>query len=132
MPPRKSSPTEVKELLAGLPPEVRALALSVRRLVRGVLPRCHEIPDKAVRVIGYGYGPGYRDTVAALILSRGGVKLGLVRGSELPDPKHLLAGAGKVHRHIAFTDLDQVNRPGVKALLKAAHAAWKERRVVGA
>jgi hypothetical protein len=68
--------------------------------------------------------------VATLILSRRGVKLGLVCGSELPDPKHLLAGAGKVHRHIAFAELDQVGRPGVKALLQAAYAAWKERRVV--
>ncbi len=132
MPPRKSSPTEVKELLAALSPEVRALALSVRKLVRSVLPRCQEIPDRAARVIGYGYGSAYRDTVVVLILSRGGVKLGLVRGSELPDPKHLLAGAGKVHRHIAFTQLDQVGRPAVKDLLKAAYAAWKERRVVGA
>jgi hypothetical protein len=68
--------------------------------------------------------------VAVLILSREGVKLGLVRGSELPDPRHLLAGSGKVHRHIAFTGLDQVGRPGVKALVKAAYAVWKERRVV--
>jgi hypothetical protein len=125
-------PPEVRELLAELSPEVRALALSVRKLVHGVLPRCQEIPDRAARVIGYGYGAAYRDTVAVLILSRGGVKLGLVRGSELPDPKHLLAGAGKVHRHIAFTELDQVGRPAVKVLLKAAYAAWKERTVVGA
>lgn len=102
------------------------MALSVRKLVRTVLPRCLEIPDKAARVIGYGYGPGYRDVVAVLILSRGGVKLGLVRGSELPDPKHLLAGSGRVHRHIAFTRLEQVSQPGVKALIKAAYAAWKD------
>jgi Domain of unknown function (DU1801) len=108
------------------------LALSVRKLVRSVLPRCQEIPDRAARVIGYGYGSAYRDTVVVLILSRGGVKLGLVRGSQLRDPKHLLAGAGKVHRHIAFTQLEQVGRPAVKDLLKAAYAAWKERRVVGA
>jgi len=127
MPPRRSSPSEVKELLAALTPEIRALALSVRKLVRGVLPRVQEIPDKRARVIRYGYGPGYRDMVAALILSRGGVKLGLARGSELPDPRHLLGGSGRVHRHIAFTELDQVGRPGVKALLKAAYAAWKER-----
>lgn len=108
------------------------MALSVRKLVRTVLPRCLEIPDKAARVIGYGYGPGYRDMVAVLILSRGGVKLGLVRGSDLPDPKHLLAGSGRVHRHIAFTALDQVSQPGVRALVRAAYTAWKERKVVGA
>ena len=128
MPPRRPSPTEAKKLLAGLTPEVRVLALAVRELVRTVLPRCQEIPDKAARVIGYGYGPAYHDMVAVIILSRAGVKLGLVRGSELPDPKHLLAGNGRVHRHIAFTDLDQVSQPGVKALVKAAYAAWKERR----
>ena len=105
MPQSGPAAAEVEELLAGLTPEVRALTLSVRKLVRSVLPRCQEIPDKGARVIGYGYGPGYRDMIATLILSRGGVKLGLARGSELPDPKQLLAGSGKVHRHIAFTEL---------------------------
>lgn len=71
------------------------------------------------------------DIVATLILSRGGVKLGLARGSELADPKHLLAGSGKVHRHIAFTELDEVGRPGVRALLRAAYATWQKRRVAG-
>jgi len=103
----------------------------VRRLVRSVLPRVQEIPDKGARVIGYGYGTGYRDMVATIILSRGGVKLGLVRGAELADPHRLLEGKGKVHRYIAFTNLEQVNRPGVKALLEKTHAAWKERSTSG-
>ncbi|HEY6926798.1 MAG TPA: DUF1801 domain-containing protein [Steroidobacteraceae bacterium] len=120
----------VQELLATLEPEVRSLALAVRKLVRAVLPRVQEITDAGTRVIGYGYGPGYRDMVATILLSRAGVKLGLVRGAELPDPRHLLEGRGKVHRHIAFTELQQVSRPGVKALLKAAYAAWLERRAV--
>ena len=107
------------------------MALAVRRLVRAVLPRVQEIPDTGARVIGYGYGPGYRDMVATIILSRGGVKLGLVRGAELPDPRRLLQGKGKVHRYIAFTNMEQVNRPGVKALLRTTYAAWKERRVLG-
>ena len=131
MPQSGPAAAEVEELLAGLTPEVRALTLSVRKLVRSVLPRCQEIPDKGARVIGYGYGPGYRDMIATLILSRGGVKLGLARGSELPDPKQLLAGSGKVHRHIAFTELDEVGRPGVRALLRAADATWQKRRVAG-
>ena len=132
MSPGKSAASDVKELLAGLPPDVRDLASAVRKLLRSTLPRVQEVPDKKARLIGFGYGPGYRDTVAALILSRTGVKVGLARGAELADPSHLLSGSGKVHRHIAFTRLDDVGRPGVKALLKAAYAAWKERRVVGA
>ena len=128
---RRSSSPDVTALLGTLTPEVRAVALAVRRLVRAVLPRVQEIPDRGARVIGYGYGAGYRDMVATIILSRGGVKLGLVRGAELPDPHRLLEGKGKVHRYIAFTEVEPVNRPGVKALLKTTYAAWKERRVRG-
>ena len=88
MPQSGPAAAEVEELLAGLTPEVRALTLSVRKLVRSVLPRCQEIPDKGARVIGYGYGPGYRDMIATLILSRGGVKLGpaRVRRTDAGDP----------------------------------------------
>jgi len=99
--------------------------------VRSVLPRVKEIPDTGARVIGYGYGTGYRDMVATIILSKSGVKLGLVRGAELPDPHQLLEGKGKVHRYIAFTSPAQVNRPGVKALIKTTYAAWKERKALG-
>ena len=58
--------------------------------------------------------------MATIILSKKGVKLGLVGGAKLPDPDKLLAGTGKVHRCIAFTELSQVGRPAVKALLQAA------------
>ncbi len=130
MPSPTSSPAEVRALLDTLTPEVRALALEVRRLERAVLPRVQEIPDTSARVIGYGYGSGYRDIVATIILSRSGVKLGLVHGAELPDPRRLLEGKGKVHRYIAFTSAHGVGRPGVKSLLKATYAAWKERSAV--
>ena len=116
------------DLFATLTPQVRSVALAVRKLVRATLPRVLEVVDSGTRVVGYGYGTGYRDMVATIILSRAGVKLGLVRGAELPDPRHLLEGTGKVHRYIAFTDVQQVHRAGVKGLLKAAYGAWLERR----
>ena len=56
-------------------------------------------------MIAYSYGPGCKGLVCTLILSRKGVKLGIVRGSELPDPKQLLEGSGKVHRFV------QLNAP---------------------
>jgi hypothetical protein len=87
--------------------------------------RATEIADHKTRVIGYGYGPGYPDM---LILSKQGVKLGLVGGAALPDPRGLLAGSGRVHRHIAFTEPRQVGQPAVKALLRAALAAWRVRK----
>jgi hypothetical protein len=86
-----------------------------------------ETADSSAPVIGYAYGPGYRGLVCTLILSKSGVKLGLARGSELPDPHGLLAGAGKVHRHVQLRVVSDLRRPGVSQLVKAAHAAWKAR-----
>jgi hypothetical protein len=68
-----------------------------------------------------------RGMVCTLILSKSGVKLGLVRGVELADPKGLLEGSGKVHKYVQLRKASDLNRPGVKGLVKAAHAAWQQR-----
>jgi hypothetical protein len=123
----RDPPPDVEARLESLPPDVRALIERARRLILATLPKAIELADRRARVIGYGYGPGYKDMVATLILSKQGVKLGLAAGVSLPDPDGLLAGSGKVHRHIAFTESRQVGQPAVKTLLQAALAAWKAR-----
>jgi hypothetical protein len=62
-----------------------------------------------------------------LILSREGVKIGIARGAELSDPKKLMQGSGKVHRHVQLRTIADLKRPGLKPLLKAALNAWRER-----
>ena len=84
MPSRKSPPPDVAALFESLDPKVRTLAEKARTLVLATLPGAIELPDPKDRLIGYGYGPGYKDVVATLILSKQGVKLGLVGGTELP------------------------------------------------
>ena len=117
----------VEAFLASYPADVGELARSARRLVEEVVPGAEENLDESAKVIGYGYGPGYKGVVCTLILSRTGVKLGIPYGAAMADPKGLLRGAGKVHRHIALQTLADLKQPGVKALLKAALAGWKER-----
>jgi hypothetical protein len=65
--------------------------------------------------------------VCTLILSRSGVKLGIVRGSELSDPKQLMRGSGKVHRHVQLNTIADLKRPGLGSLFKAALTAWHKR-----
>ena len=93
-------------------------------------PGAAETLDQSAKVIGYSYGPGYKGVVCTLILSRTGVKVGIVRGSELPDPKHLMQGSGKIHRHVVLQTVTDLTRPGLKALLKSALSAWHERNKV--
>jgi hypothetical protein len=107
MPSEPSVPSPLRQLLAVFPAPVQTLARSARDFVLAALPDAVEIPAKA-KVIGYGYGPGYKHMVATLILSKGGVKIGLVQGASLPDPAALLKGAGKVHRYIDISTRDQL------------------------
>ena len=111
---------------------VQVLAKATRTVVLNTFPGVIERVNAKARLIGYGYAPGYRGLVATILLSQEGVKLGILRGSQLSDPSGLLQGGGKLHRHIPLTTLPEVQRAPVRALLKAALAAWKERSTVGA
>ena len=120
-------PTAIRDLLEVLPAPVQALALSARLLLLTSIPGSTEIPDTKAKVVGYGYGLGYKDVVATLLLSKKGVKIGLARGAGLSDPTSLLKGAGKVHRHIELRTPEQLQRPEVKHLLQACLTEWRRR-----
>jgi hypothetical protein len=120
-----SSSPAVAKLLARYPDGVQALARDARALIERLLPGVEESVDPKVGLLAYGFGPGYKGMVCTLILSQKGVKLGLARGAELDDPHGLLAGAGKVHRHIAFKTAADLKRPGVTALIKVTYKAWQ-------
>lgn len=114
-------------LLAPRSRDVRAVAEAARRLIRRLLPDAEEVVDGSAPVVAYTRGAGYAGIVCTLILSADGVKLGLFRGSELPDPYGLLEGHGKLHRHIGLRSPADLRRPGVRALIKAADAAARAR-----
>jgi hypothetical protein len=120
----------IEAFLAAYPPEVSDLALAARILLGEALPGASETLDESARIIGYSYGPGYKGLVCTLILSQTGVKLGIARGAELPDPRGVLGGSGKVHRHVLLRSTADLKRPGLKPLLKAALAAWQERHEI--
>ena len=109
-------------LLAKYPTTVQELAAETRDVVREVVPEAMETVDRKANLIAYGIGPGYTGLVCTILLSKTGVKLGIVGGASLPDPKKLLAGAGKVHRHVPIVKVSDARQAGVKALLKACLA----------
>ena len=120
-----SLPADVRALLDSYPPEVQTVAVSARRLIVGVIPKVEETVDAAARTIGYGFGPGYRGMICTLILSKKGVKLGIVDGATLPDPDRVLAGTGKRHKYVELRSEADVSRPAVRALLARRLAVWR-------
>ena len=122
-----TSPSKDDELLARYPEQVRETASATRSFLKNALPDSAESVDESAKLLRYSYGPGYKGLVCTLILSQKEVKLGIFRGTELPDPKRLMTGAGKVHRHVPLRSAADLEQPGMKALLTAALAAWKAR-----
>jgi hypothetical protein len=116
------------EFLASYPAEVAGLAMQTRARVLQALPGVAESVDLPARMLAYAYGPGYAGMVCTIIPSQKGVKLGLYRGAELPDPDGLLAGTGRVHRHVRIVSDDTPRPAAIARLLKAARAAWKMRQ----
>jgi hypothetical protein len=117
---------QVAGFLDTYPPTVRDVALELRRTIMSVIPDVRETLDRSARIVGYGFGSGYSDTICTIIPSKKGVKLGIARGTKLPDPNGLMEGAGKLHRYVALGTLADLKRPGLKPLLKTAVAAWKK------
>ena len=116
-----------ESFLADYSEPVREIALAARDLLSKTLPKAVESVDKPAKVIGYAYGSGYKGLVCTLIMSKSGVKLGIVRGAELPDPSRLMKGEGKVHRHVPLRSVADLKRPELRQLLRSALAAWQTR-----
>ena len=113
----------VADLLASFAPEVRNLALATRTFVLKTIPGITEQVDVKARIIGYGYGSRYADTVCVIMPVKAGVNLGIAYAMQLADPDELLEGAGKLHRHVKLKSNSDLERAALKALLKVANTA---------
>jgi hypothetical protein len=129
MPYLATAAPEFATLLASYPKEVQDIARAAQQLILELIPGAVEVVDARTAVIGFGYGTGYKDMVCTLILSKSGVKLGLVGGASLPDPHKVLEGSGKVHRYVPLARPADLRRPGVRPLLRATLAAWRRKSV---
>ena len=118
---------DVSGFLGEYPAAVSDLSRRLRAIVRAAIPGAREELDRPGRVIGYGFGPGYSGLVCTIIPSKKGVKLGVVHGARLPDPQGLLEGSGKQHRYVAFSKPADLEKAGLKELLRAAVTVWQER-----
>jgi hypothetical protein len=116
------------DLLAPYPPDVRALAFTIRDYLLEIIPGAVEIVDAKSKVVGYGFGSGYKDMVCSVMPTKVGVTLGIAWATERPDPHKILEGAGKVHRHVKLKSPSDLESPALKAILKAALKATLTRR----
>jgi hypothetical protein len=105
-------------------PAIRTLALGLRVLVLEELTPCHENIYDAYSAVAIGYGPTDRlsDGICHIAVYSKHVNLGLNRGTLLPDPQGVLKGTGTWTRHVTLTSTADLDRPEIRALLRAACA----------
>jgi len=108
--------------LASYDPHVSRLALALREIV------LEEAPD-AVESIVRGYavviafsftGKPLKDGFCHVVTYSSYVNLGFNRGALLPDPNRVLAGTGKLIRHITIRNEQDLNRTLIRRYLQTA------------
>ena len=109
------------EIVAGVSPEARELALQARALIQAVYPAVVEVPWPKQRVIGYGVGPKkMSEHFCYISVSKNHINVGFMYGAELPDPENLLDGSGKLLRHVRITSPEELEHPALRKLLEVA------------
>jgi hypothetical protein len=103
------------------------LALATRKLVLEEAPDSTELIYDAYNAVATGYGFTGRPSECFIHIAvyAKWVNLGFHRGSELPDPKGILQGTGRLIRHIRIAKPEDLAAPAVRAFVKQAIARAK-------
>ena len=122
---RRENPARaLAEFLKPYDPPVRVLLAGLRALVRREVAPCLETIYDAGYTIALWYGASAKVTEVFCYISvhRRHVNLGFPRGSLLEDPEGRLRGDGPWMRHIQVKALEDLDRPELRAFLRAACA----------
>lgn len=113
---------ELKGWLARLAPAMQARVRAMRTALRKRFPTANELAYDYGHAIVLTYAPSDRgiEGVASLSIRGDEVTLVFNKGPELPDPKHLLRGSGRMTRHVVLESARTLAQPEVKAFLAAA------------
>jgi hypothetical protein len=117
----------IEKFLGNYDDTIRKRTDRLRNFILKQIPGIQEELDLSARIIGYGFGKKYSDSICTIIPSKKGLKLGFYKGTELFDPQKLLEGTGKVHKYVVIED-ERIKDPALKELLQNAYAAYLVRK----
>ncbi len=115
---------EYLEFLSPFENGIKELALATRALVFVEAPDSTELIYDAYNAVATGYSFTGRpsDAFIHIAVYAHWVNLGFNRGSELEDPQGMLQGSGRWIRHIRIAEARDLEKPTVRAFVKAAVA----------
>jgi|SRR5580698_230228 hypothetical protein len=113
---------QLDKFVARFSPDIAERAHSALETLRDRLPGAFELVYDNAYALVVGFGPNERPSQAvfSIAIYPRKVSLCFLQGARLPDPAGLLQGSGNQVRHIRLESATTLNRPGVRALMKAA------------
>src|SRR4051812_414165 len=113
---------QLRSLVERFDPKDQKLIRAIRSAVRKRLPSANELVYDYNPFFVIAYSPTERppDAIVATAARTDGVRLYLMHGPQLPDPKKLLMGSGKQTRFIRLEAAKQLAHPDLEALIAAA------------
>jgi hypothetical protein len=108
--------------LAPYDPRIANLALALREIVLDEAPEAFESLVNGYAVaIGFSFtGKPLKDGFCHVVTYKNCVNLGFNRGALLADPDGALEGSGKLIRHLRVHNHDELDRPIIRRLVRAA------------
>jgi hypothetical protein len=118
----ESPAKQVAGFIAKFDPPVAKLTRAARRELRKRFPTAIELVYDNYNALAIGYSSTERtsDVLFSLAVYARGVNLYFMYGRSLPDPQGLLQGSGTQGAFVRLDDVSVLDKPGVKALMKAA------------
>jgi len=113
---------QLRSLIGRFGPKDQKLIRSIRAAVRKRFPTANELAYDYTSHIVIGYSPSEHgiESIVAIDARADGVRLYLMHGPQLPDPKKLLMGSGKQARFFQLESASKLAHPDMKALIAAA------------
>ena len=120
----ESAAAQLDAFIARYSPEIAAQTRVMLKTLRARLPGAVEMvyDNYYALVIGFCLVEQAAEVIVSLAVYPGHINLCFFAGDRLPDPERLLKGSGKIARHIRLDGPESLDRPAVKALIKAAVA----------
>ena len=101
--------------------EIKEIARLTRKLIHEIFPEVVEVVWIRQKNIGFGTGTKKNtEHFCWLMPAKNHVTLGFNYGAELPDPKEILEGTGKLFRHYKVKAVKDLSNPELIKLLKFA------------
>jgi hypothetical protein len=116
-------PPRLESFLDTLPPDTGQLVLALRDVVRRTAPHAEE----SLLWGGLSYhrpqvGGRVKGAVCQVVVKKGQVRLDVIHGVRLADPRGLLQGDGVSKRSVPIGAVADAERPEVTALIREAAA----------